>query len=58
MKINEVVPKIINPLTPQQMLIRSLKQNIENSKRKLRLEKERQQKAKEIKKLEKIRKYG
>ena len=58
MKINEVVPKIINPLTPNQMLIRNLKQNIENSKKKLRLEKQRQQKAKEIKKLEKIRKYG
>ena len=58
MKINEVIPKNTKPLTPQQMLIRNLKQNVENSKKKLRLEKERQNKAKEIKRLEKIRKYG
>jgi predicted alpha/beta-fold hydrolase len=58
MKITEVIPKNTKPLTPQQMLIRNLKQNVENSKKKLRLEKERQNKAKEIKRLEKIRKYG
>lgn len=58
MKITEVIPKKIKPLTPQQMLVRNLKQNIESSKKKLRLEKERQSKAKEIKRLEKIRKYG
>jgi len=46
MKITEVIPKKIEPLTPQQMVIRNLKQNIENSKKKLRLEKERQRKAK------------
>lgn len=58
MKITEVIPKIIKPLTPQQMVIRNLKKNIENSRKKLRLEKERQRKDKEIKRLEKIRKYG
>ena len=58
MKIAEVIPKNTKPLTPQQMLIRNLKQNVENSKKKLRLEKERQNKAKEIKRLDKIRKYG
>ncbi len=58
MKITEVIPKNTKPLTPQQMLIRNLKQNVENSKKKLRLEKERQNKAKEIKRLDKIRKYG
>lgn len=58
MKITEVIPKKIEPLTPQQMVIRNLKQNIENSKKKLRLEKERQSNAKQIKRLEKIRKYG
>lgn len=58
MKITEVIPKIIKPLTPQQMVIRNLKKNIENSRKKLRLEKERQRKAREIKRLERIRKYG
>lgn len=58
MKIAEVVPKPIKPLSPQQMVIRNLKKNVENSRKKLRLEKERQRKAKEIKRLEKIRKYG
>ena len=58
MKICEVIPKTIKPLTPQKMMIRNLKQNVENSKKKLRLEKERQNKAKEIKRLDKIRKYG
>lgn len=58
MKITEVIPKTIKPLTPQQMVIRNLKKNVENSRKKLRLEKERQRKAREIKRLEKIRKYG
>lgn len=58
MKIAEVVPKPIKPLSPQQMVIRNLKKNVENSRKKLRLEKERQRKAREIKRLEKIRKYG
>ena len=58
MKIAEVITKKIKPLTPQQMVIRNLKKNVETSRKKLRLEKERQRKAKEIKRLERIRKYG
>jgi len=58
MKMKEVLSKRIKPLNPKQMLIKRLKQNVENSRNKLRLEKERQRKAREIKRLEKIRKYG
>ena len=42
MKISEVIPKTIKPLTPQQVMIRNLKQNIENSRKKLQAEKDRQ----------------
>jgi hemerythrin superfamily protein len=58
MKICEVIPKIIKPLTPQQMMIRNLKQNIENSRKKLQAEKDRQRKAKEMERQKKILNYG
>jgi hypothetical protein len=58
MKISEVIPKIIKPLTPQQMMIRNLKQNIENSRKKLQAEKDRQRKAKEMERQKKILNYG
>ena len=58
MKICEVIPKIIKPLTPQQMMIRNLKQNIENSRKKLQAEKDRQRKAKEMERQKRILNYG
>jgi len=58
MKITEVIPKTIKPLTPQQMRIRNLKQNIENSRKKLQAEKERQRKAKEMERQKRITNYG
>jgi len=58
MKITEVLPKIIKPLTPQQMMIRNLKQNIENSKKKLQSEKDKQRRAKEMEIQRKIMSYG
>ena len=58
MKITEVIPKKIEPLTPQQMRIRNLKQNIENSRKKLQAEKERQRKTKEMERQRRIMNYG
>jgi len=58
MKISEVIPKIIKPLTAQQMMIRNLKQNIENSRKKLQAEKDRQRKAKEMERQKRILNYG
>ena len=58
MKITEVIPKTIKPLTPQQMRIRNLKQNIENSRKKLQAEKERQRKTKEMVRQKRIMNYG
>jgi hypothetical protein len=57
-KIYEVIPKIIKPLTPQQMMIRNLKQNMENSRKRLQAEKDRQRKAKEMEKQKRIMNYG
>jgi len=54
----EVVTKKIKPLTPKQMVIKRLKQNVENSRRKLSLEKERQRKNRELKRSKRIRNYG
>jgi len=54
----EVVTKKIKSLTPKQMVIKRLKQNVENSRRKLSLEKERQRKNRELKRLKRIRNYG
>ena len=58
MKIHEVIPKIIKPLTPKQMMIRNLKQNMENSRKKLQAEKDRQRKAKEMERQKRIMNYG
>ena len=58
MKISEVIPKTIKPLTPQQMMIRNLKQNIENSRKRLQAEKDRQRKAKEMERQKRIMNYG
>ncbi len=58
MKISEVIPKTIKPLTPKQMMIRNLKQNIENSRKKLQAEKDRQRKAKEMERQKRILNYG
>ncbi len=58
MRITEVIPKKIKPLTPQQMKIRNLKQNIENSRKKLQAEKDRQRKAKEMERQKRILNYG
>jgi hypothetical protein len=58
MKISEVIPKTIKPLTAQQMMIRNLKQNIENSRNKLQAEKDRQRKAREMERQKKILNYG
>ena len=58
MKIHEVIPKITKPLTPQQMMIRNLKQNMENSRKKLQAEKDRQRKAKEMERQKRIMNYG
>jgi|TARA_B110000881_G_C18156709_1_gene308723 hypothetical protein len=58
MKMIEVVTKKIKPLTPKQMVIKRLKQNMENSRRKLSLEKERQRKNRELKRSKRIRNYG
>jgi hypothetical protein len=58
MKISEVIPKIIKPLTPQHMMIRNLKQNMENSRKKLQAEKDRQRKAKEMERQKRIMNYG
>ncbi len=58
MKMIEVVTKKIKPLTLKQMVIKRLKQNVENSRRKLSLEKERQRKNKELKRSKRIRNYG
>ena len=58
MKMKEVLSKRIKPLNPKQMLIKRLKQNIENSRKKLRIEKERQEKNKELNRIKKIRNYG
>jgi hypothetical protein len=58
MKISEVIPKTIKPLTPQKMIIRNLKQNIENSRKKLQAEKDRQRKAKEMERQKRILNYG
>jgi hypothetical protein len=57
-KIYEVIPKIIKPLTPQQMMIRNLKQNMENSRKRLQAEKDRQRKAKEMERQKRIMNYG
>jgi len=58
MKISEVIPKTIKSLTPQQMMIRNLKQNMENSRKKLQAEKDRQRKAKEMERQKRIMNYG
>lgn len=58
MKITEVIPKTIKPLTPQQMMIRNLKQNIENSRKKLQAEKDRQRMVKDMKRQKRIMNYG
>ena len=58
MKMKEVLSKRIKPLNPKQMLIKRLKQNVENSRKKLRIEKERQEKNKELNRIKKIRNYG
>jgi hypothetical protein len=58
MKMIEVVTKKIKPLNPKQMVIKRLKQNMENSRRKLSLEKERQRKNRELKRSKRIRNYG
>lgn len=58
MKITEVISKTIKPLTPQQMMIRNLKQNMENSRKKLQAEKDRQRKAKEMARQKRIMNYG
>ena len=58
MKMIEVVTKKIKSLTPKQMVIKRLKQNVENSRRKLSLEKERQRKNRELKRSKRIRNYG
>jgi hypothetical protein len=58
MKICEVIPKTIKPLTPQKMMIRNLKQNIENSRKRLQAEKDRQRKAKEMERQKRIMNYG
>jgi hypothetical protein len=57
-KIHEVIPKTIKSLTPQQMMIRNLKQNMENSRKKLQAEKDRQRKAKEMERQKRIMNYG
>jgi len=58
MKISEVITKTIKPLTPQKMMIRNLKQNMENSRKKLQAEKDRQRKAKEMERQKRIMNYG
>ena len=58
MKISEVIQKTIKPLTPQQVMIRNLKQNIENSRKKLQAERDRQRKAKEMERQRRIMNYG
>ena len=58
MKISEVITKTIKPLTPQQMMIRNLNQNMENSRKKLQAEKDRQRKAKEMERQKRIMNYG
>ncbi len=58
MKMKEVLSKRIKPLNPKQMLIKRLKQNVENSRKKLRIEKERQKKNRELNRIKKIRDYG
>jgi hypothetical protein len=58
MKISEVITKTIKPLTTQQMMIRNLKQNMENSRKKLQAEKDRQRKAKEMERQKRIMNYG
>ena len=58
MKMKEVLSKRIKPLNPKQMLIKRLKQNVENSRKKLRIEKERQEKNRELNRIKKIRNYG
>ena len=58
MKMKEVLSKRIKPLNPKQMLIKRLKQNVENSRKKLRIEKERQEKNRELNRIKKIKNYG
>lgn len=58
MKMKEVLSKRIKPLNPKQMLIKRLKQNVENSRKKLRVEKERQEKNRELNRIKNIRNYG
>ena len=58
MKMREVLSKRIKPLNPKQMLIKRLKQNVENSRKKLRIEKERQEKNRELNRIKNIRNYG
>jgi hypothetical protein len=58
MKMKEVLSKRIKPLNPKQMLIKRLKQNVENSRKKLRIEKERQEKNRELNRIKNIRNYG
>ena len=58
MKMKEVLNKRIKPLNPKQMLIKKLKQNVENSRKKLRIEKERQEKKRELNRIKKIKNYG
>lgn len=58
MKMKEVFSKKIKPLNPKQMKIKKLKQNVEKSRKRLRIEKERQAKNKELNRAKKIRNYG
>ena len=58
MKMKEILNKRIKPLNPKQMLIKRLKQNVENSRKKLRIEKERQEKKRELNRIKKIKNYG
>ena len=58
MKMKEVLNKRIKPLNPKQKLIKRLKQNEENRIKKLTIEKETQEKKRELNRIKKIKNYG
>ena len=54
MKIYEVIPLHKRPLTPQQSMIKSFVKNVENAKKRLQAERDRQRKKREMEKKRKL----
>jgi hypothetical protein len=54
MKVFEVITKPLKPLTPQQLRIKSLKQNVERDRQQLNAEREKQRKDRDAQRLDQL----